>query len=212
MALDALVQWIQVADLETVDPLQVRGLVREAREGLSEEDPRALLLEHIEAELWEGSLPVQALQELAGAWTERPQERSACVILEEEIRLEAARLADREWRTSFFVQALEAVACLQQEDFEAFASRVDAMRERILEAWESYAQTPLLAEEVTAETTAGHRVLREGLEGWLVALERLEAAARGEADLGEALVLAEACNRLLVAVQNQSRRLLASAS
>ena len=121
-----------------------------------------------------------------------------------------ARLAEPEWRTTFYLQALETLGCLEREEGDAFASHLGAMRERVFQAWEAYAQTPLLDEEVTAESTAGHRVLREGLEGWLVALDRLEAAARGEADILDALDLAEASNRLLVALQRQSRHLLAS--
>lgn len=213
MSLDTLVQWIQLADLEAVDPAQVRGLVREvreAREGLLEEDPLAGLLDRIEAELWDGAVPGDALRELAHVWSSEqvPDELPATLLVEEEIRLEAARLADPEWNTTFYLQALQALGDLEGEDVEGFSSHLGAMRERVLQAWELYAQTPLLDEEVTAETTAGHRVLREGLEGWLAALELLEAAARGEAEVLEALELAQVSNRLLVAVQKHSRRLL----
>lgn len=195
--MDSLVQWIRVADLDTVDPAEVRALVREALNTLDPEDPTASVLAEIEAALWEGTVPAAALRELAEAWV--VEEVSDADALEDEVRRMAAGLPPGEWHTTFYAQALAAL-----ED----PALLDPMRARIQEAWDGYSQTPILAEEVTAETTVGHRLLLEGLETWLLALDQLEACAREEMEPAEALATAEVANRLLVAVQKQSRRVM----
>lgn len=77
------------------------------------------------------------------------------------------------------------------------------LRAQIEAAWEKYMNQPLQPQERTAETVAGHRLLVEGLAGWL------EAIAQAEADPADPICLATAAqaNRLLLAVSHQAHQL-----
>lgn len=76
-------------------------------------------------------------------------------------------------------------------------------RRDTIQAWDQYCCEGLLPEEMTAETAAGHRLLKEGLSAWLEAIEIAEADPEAE----EAAWVALDANRLLITVNHQAREL-----
>jgi hypothetical protein len=115
------------------------------------------------------------------------------VSLEQNFRWLAAQLEPEHWRTPAYEQLILAS---QAGDLEV----LETLRGRFMRVWEYYLKTPVSEAEVTEETVVGHRLLQEGLEGWLHALDQLEASA-----FGRGLQAAESANRLLVAAQLLSR-------
>lgn len=116
--------------------------------------------------------------------------------LADELYAWAAELPRKRWYTTRY------------RDFEEMVKSRDAeplarLRKQIEASWERYYAQPLAYEERTAETVAGHRLLVEGLAGWLKALELCEQGAPES----QVLSVAEAANRLLIAVQDQAERL-----
>lgn len=77
---------------------------------------------------------------------------------------------------------------------------IDAVEETFLAAWDGYEQSDVLASEVTAESVLGHRLLREGVEGWLEALDQFRQEM-ANVDRATVLARAEVGQRLLVVVQ-----------
>jgi hypothetical protein len=115
----------------------------------------------------------------------------------------ATSLAYEDWHTELYAAFEEA---LRSDELDGLITQT---RGRIEEAWESYCQTPVTDEEVTAQTVVGHRILREGFETWHEALDEAEAA---DGSVDQALALAQAGNRLLIAVQVQAQRVEQMAS
>lgn len=83
------------------------------------------------------------------------------------------------------------------------AAELQELESSIEGAWEAYYESPIAPEERTAETMVGHRLLVEGLAGWMEAIKLCRAGAPRE----EAWAVAERANRLLVVVQYQAKRL-----
>lgn len=108
----------------------------------------------------------------------------------------AAALPRRRWYTTRLRDLESLVATRDPEGLARLRAAVEG-------SWDRYYAQPLAYEERTAETVAGHRLLVEGLAGWLKALDLLAAGAPGP----DVLALGEAANRLLVAVQDQARKL-----
>jgi hypothetical protein len=77
---------------------------------------------------------------------------------------------------------------------------IDKVEETFLAVWESYQQSDILEEEVTAESVLGHRLLREGVEGWLEALSQFRDTLTA-VDRAAVLAQAEVGQRLLMVVQ-----------
>ena len=75
-------------------------------------------------------------------------------------------------------------------------------------AWNDYQQVLITATERTAETVAGHRLLLEGLAGWL---EAIAMCKQGRLP-AEVLQAAEDANRQLMAVQVHASRVKTVAS
>jgi hypothetical protein len=63
--------------------------------------------------------------------------------------------------------------------------------------------------EVTSESVLGHKLLSEGLQSWLTALDMIRAALEEdvETDWQQVLDAAQEGNRLLIVVQKFSQRL-----
>lgn len=96
-------------------------------------------------------------------------------------------------------------------DFERMLSARDLTALRSLRCsieanWDRYYNQPIAPEERTAESVVGHRLLVEGLAHWMKALKLADAGA----EPAECLPVAEAGNRLLLAVQLHSRRVSAA--
>lgn len=130
---------------------------------------------------------------------------SAAPDLEKELRTLAADLCETEWQTSAIWELEEALVDFEESgDEETLLGFLEERRNVLERAQHAYSQTPVLSEEVTAETVVGHRLLAEGIQGWLSAVDCLTS---GEWDRG--LREAENGNRLLVAVQRLHRRVQA---
>jgi len=118
-------------------------------------------------------------------------------------------LEEKLWSGSVPVAGLEAFSRawgVLEGDQAGFLATVEKMRARLVEAWVPYVETPVLDAEVTAETVVGHRLLQDGIEGWLHALDQMERAENGEMSFDDALATAEKANRLLVATQRLAHR------
>lgn len=77
---------------------------------------------------------------------------------------------------------------------------IDNVEATFLAAWESYEGSDILEAEVTIESVLGHRLLREGVEGWLEALAIFRDSL-GQVDRAAILAKAEIGQRLLIVVQ-----------
>ena len=120
--------------------------------------------------------------------------RSDEALLREELYQYAAALSPRRLQTTRmrrFARTRFLPAALQ------------ALHAQVEQAWESYMSQPLQPQERTAETVIGHRLLVEGMAGWLEAIE----AAEADPEDPYCLQVAEQANRLLLTVQYQARRL-----
>lgn len=213
-AFQTLIAFLHVADLETADLLEVRGLVSAATRSLLEDDPRLPDLQICEEELWQGAMPLERLQMLVSNWEsyEQPETVPEGVLLEQEFRRMAAELPEQEWATDAYHGALRAIEAFEAGDDDALENWSRALSQRLDSAWAGYSDVPLMPEEVTAETVVGHRLLKEGFQGWFDAQELLILTAEQGGDFGEGLVRAEEASRLLVAVQKLAFRVSHSAA
>ena len=194
-----LLALLQVADLEEVQIDALLEVVQTALDDCADDDPRYDGLVEIEDALVAGALPVDQLQAFR---TRFPLlVRSDAELLEEEFHQLAEELSDEEWRTSHYV---ELEAALQDMDDDALDEYLTARQQTVEAALQGYKATSLTPSEVTAETWVGHRLLNQGLEAWLRALQRL--AQDPDKDWESALEEAEYGTRLLVAVQKLSQR------
>ena len=207
MSFADLITWARQPNLSESDPKQGRLLVKAARSGLDEGDPRDDLLYDIEVELYEGKIPVALLRELEERFGDADQGLPYGNRLEIEYRRLAANLPEAEWVTTFYAQARQAAELAKAGQSEQFLANIHEMHEVIVKAWEPYARTSLTEEDVTAETVVGHLLLRDGVEGWLEALDQLERASREEMTYEEALATGEKANRLMISVQRLTQKI-----
>jgi hypothetical protein len=115
--------------------------------------------------------------------------------LEAELRNEAAGLPDDCWRTGAFQSLVQA---LETGSAETFGTEMW----QLLDAAEcGYDEFVVCREEITMESAVSHRLLLEGIDAWREALEILPQRPRA------ALKLAEHGNRLLVTLEQLSRRM-----
>ncbi|MFA5508134.1 MAG: hypothetical protein WC314_13890 [Vulcanimicrobiota bacterium] len=107
-----------------------------------------------------------------------------------------------ELQTGLMLDLRRALEALEQRRTSVVLRWVDLVEERLLEVWNRYERTPLVSDEVTAETVLGHRFLDHGVEGWLDVLAGLREKAGG-ATVSRSTLLEEAleAQRNLLAVQ-----------
>ncbi len=119
----------------------------------------------------------------------------------EALYAEADHLSEADWRTEHLTefQTLCRSKNLEQADRER---QLETVKTRVNHWWDRYRSLEVTERERTAETLAGHRLLVEGLAGWLEAVELCR-----QGDLESAQEAAIEANRLLILVQRQSRRL-----
>lgn len=114
---------------------------------------------------------------------------------------EADQLEPRDWQTTHWL-AFQRLCSTPASRSEGWGQALDQITQRVQQAWENYRNLQVTDRERTAETVAGHRLLLEGLEGWLGAVDLCR-----EGDFETALEVSAEANRLLVMVQKQGRRL-----
>ena len=195
--MNELLAYLAIADLENASAQDLLDLVGGALEECQPTDERYPWLVAAEAELLEDKLPLLRLRRFAARFPlcHRPE----ALAMEEEFRQIARELSDEEWRTSHYLTLAEAIRSWDDERLEAY---LEARHQAIQSAWKEYLNAPLTQTEVTAESYVGHRLLGEGMEAWLRALE-LDSDS-------EALAEAEWGARLLVAVQMLHQRVARS--
>lgn len=134
----------------------------------------------------------------------RPRDDLAPLL--KDLYAEADRLPRDLWFTIHFREFGELCSpeARGRSDWEV---KLDFTKARLETAWESYRRLQISEKERTAETVAGHRLLVEGLAGWL---EAVELCRREEFEA--ALEAAEEANRLLILVQVQAKRISSSLS
>ena len=203
-----LIAWLHVTVLEDAEPMQVRPLVSAALHSLLEDDPRFSDLKACEDQLWEGVVPVEALRQLVEDWQEYEplQDTPEGVLLEQEFRRLAQELPTKDWVTDAYRGALEAVNAYEDGQDDAIEQWTLTMTGRLEAAWSSYSSATLTEAEITAETVVGHRLLKEGIQGWYDAQEMLVEAVDQGLDFDDGLACAEEASRLLVVVQRLASR------
>jgi hypothetical protein len=131
--------------------------------------------------------------------------------IEREIRAIASNLEDDRWATESYLSLEEGVDIfLDEDDDEALLETIEDMEEILEKAYHPYREAQVVDSEITAESAATHKLLMEGIESWISALEMLREEDSGdETDWSGALARAEHGNRLLVAVQVYNAQLQA---
>ncbi len=127
-------------------------------------------------------------------------------MLEDEFRRLAAELPEQQWKTS---QYLELIRQLDESEEDDLLDYLEQRRLQLLQSLESYRGNQMLPQEVTAETVTGHRLLEEGIQGWLEGVEELLETIPADGDCEPALERIEESNRLLVSVQRLHQRVAA---
>lgn len=185
--MEELFSWLNRAGSEVGDTLHFLELLRVARVQMTVANPLSREMDGI-------------LKGERFAWTRVKQWpalyrhlRHEQDLLLEELYAFAAALPEKRCRT---VRWKRFARCIQNPQV------LESLKAELQASWESYLEEPLLVHEVTAETLVGHRLLVEGLHGWL---EALELAPHQE----EALARAIQANRLLLTLNHQARRLRA---
>lgn len=141
--------------------------------------------------------------------------KPAADLIELEIRAIAAGLEDEKWATESYLALEEGVdAFLDDDDEEALVETLEDMEEILERAYRPYRETEVVDSEVAAESVAAHKLLMEGIESWISALEMLrqEEDVDKDSDWTGALAQAEHGNRLLIAVQVYNAQLQAQLS
>jgi IS5 family transposase len=195
-----LVSKIMEGELNEAQPEELAPLVRAAREELAEGDWRDPLLYEIEVSLWQGNVDVDLLSAYARRVGEETAENYA-TVLEQRYRQIAANLEEREWYTALYDEALAVVDLAETGSIPQATQIVAQIRERLQLYWTSYATTPVMEDEISGETIVTHRLLQDGVEGWLQGLDQMDLAFAGKLSYDEALHTAETANRLLVATE-----------
>jgi len=134
---------------------------------------------------------------------------SANSLLEEEFRKLAQELPEEQWRTS---QYLELIRQLDESEEAQLLDYLQGRRAALRESLESYRRNQLLDQEVTEETLTGHRLLEEGIQGWIQGVDMLLQVVPRHGDCEPALDQIEAANRVLVSVQRLHQRVVSQTS
>lgn len=197
MSYPQLLAWIEIGQLEDSRPEQVLELVQAALDELDEDDPRYDALVDIEDELVEGEVPVELLRALSSGQTLSSGVDDAA-RLEGEYRALAAGYTPDQWQSNFY---LELERHLEESSDDELLDFADSLRERLTQVWTRYEADYQGLSEQSAETVVGHTFMKEGYEGWMKALDLVEAEADGD----EILDAAEAAVRILIAVGQLDR-------
>lgn len=120
-----------------------------------------------------------------------------------ELYAQADLLPEADWRT-LYLREFHELCGPKAQTLPDWESRLDTVKSRVNRSWENYQNLKVADRERTAETVAGHRLLVEGLAGWLEAVELCR-----QSEFEAAREAAIEANRLLILVQKQSRRLSA---
>ena len=91
-------------------------------------------------------------------------------VLEEELYALAADLPASVWYTSTY-RDFKKLLEIRADNPERLEAALNYIQSRVEGAWQAYSRTPVGKEERTAEAVVGHKLLVEGLAGWLEALE-----------------------------------------
>ncbi|MBT9586701.1 hypothetical protein IV102_25385 [bacterium] len=203
-----LLAWIRCTEIEVAEVAETRTLVQSSLDALSFEDPRRPQLLYILDCLWQGTIPVDDLLDLADQWEEEVIAELPVDVqhLEQEFRNLASALPSIDWHSRSYGRLLKALDQLDSGSPEAFYEYLDSKRQLLEEAWARYAQTPVLHSEVTAESVVGHRLLQSAIDAWMYALDLLEQAAENRQSFSPGLAQAEVGNRLLTAVDRLNDR------
>lgn len=198
MSYQELLAWVSISVLEEAKADEVLQLVEPALDELGEDDPRYEPLLDIEDELIEGRVPVDLLQALLGETSAPGLELDDVQRLERDYRAMAAAYRPEQWRSKFY---LDLEHHLAESDEEELLDCVDTLRARITAVWERYSAEYASISTRSAETEVGHRLMKDGYDGWMRALDMVDSEAGEE----EILLEAEAAVRLLVAVGQLDR-------
>lgn len=179
--------WLQSAteQLETDDSIDAR-LTDELAETLAEADDA----------LASGRNATGPLNRIVSAYRRAEQARP----LEQRYREKAAGLGIVQLESRTWDDLNKALDAADAGRLKLVGRWIDSVEESFLAAWESYEHSDILADEITAESVLGHRLLREGIEGWLEALAELRDTL-GQHDRRTILAQAEQGQRLLMVVQ-----------
>ncbi len=190
---------------------EVLNLVELALDACDEGDERYPYLVAMEDQLLQGSVPENRLGTFLRRFPRQP--KAALQDLESEFRSIAGALHEEVWCTATYLE-LEAAF----EDFDGDGDELrlldylEVRRERIHQVLDSYASQTLVSDEVTLESVVGHRLLTEGLQSWLAALDLAEVnLQQREASWEGPLEAAERGNRLLLATQKLHLRVASQA-
>lgn len=120
--------------------------------------------------------------------------------LEQRYREKAAGLGAVQLETRSWSDLHKALDAAEAGRLGLVTKWIDKVEETFLAAWDGYEGSDILEQEVTAESVLGHRLLREGVEGWLEALATFRDSL-GSVDRAAVLAQAEVGQRLLMVVQ-----------
>ena len=198
MSYQQLLAWIQVAQLETSKPSDVLEFVEPALDELAEDDDRHEALLDIEDRLLEGEVPIELLQALLPiAANDVPADDVERI--EREYREIAAAYLPEQWQSNFY---LDLEFHLAESEDEELVDYVDSLRERLTNVWKKYSADYDSITSTSAETVVGHRLMKDGYETWMRALDLVDD---DNAEDEEILETAEAAVRLLIAVGQLDR-------
>lgn len=213
---EILLRWLANNDLETVAHASLLDLVKAALaslEQMADSDFEALNggqemldeLDEILAQLEEGGMAIASLEAFRDRYSLLSVVAdSAAEALEDEYRRLAENLPDGEWCTENYVLVENGVDIyLDEGDDGPLLEALDTMSLVLESAYRPYREARIVDSEVSAESYVGHKLLQEGVECWLTALEMLrqEEDCPEESGWSDALRKAEEGNRLLIAVQ-----------
>ena len=218
---EGLLSWLAVTDLENLERREAYTLVGKALEELenetSEQQDEDLLdeafdsLQEIQQILLKGDLPTGKLVDFYQRFDPAFRSPLECSAgeLDAELRELAEQLPERDWCTSSYLKVEHGIQSYLDGEDGPLQSALREMETIIEAAWEPYAQSSVVNSEVTSESVLGHKLLSEGLQSWLTALDMIRAALEEdvETDWQQVLDAAPEGNRLLIVVQKFSQRL-----
>lgn len=211
MEAQAYLHWLRSTDLESATCGDLSEAVEQIVEGLRsdlEQTPDETTfqmletLEGLQQELAAGTIPLEGLYEFRQTFVLDPSlVVPPEVVLEQELREIAGGIARERWATESFVKLEQAIqGFLETGEEEPLWDVIEMMEAAVENSSQGYAQTDILAKEVTLESQVVHKLLCEGMERWQLALDQVRDE-EAEPDWDQMLEDAEAGNRLLVAVQ-----------
>ena len=210
-AFSDLLHWLDYTGVENLEADDIRKMLNEAldelKDGKTEEHREALFVVHtVLTQLRSGMDPAPGLRFLLERYQRVAEkgEEPESLRLERLYRESAAALERTDWAVGSFVLLADAIQVYLDGDVGGLESTLEELDQLLSSAWQPYETMPITPEEITAETVAGHIILREGFDFWFEALDEVESAAEEGRDFKAALRLAELGNRLLVAVQQSA--------